>query len=252
MLNSKRTQPATIQQFLMCFACHALQADVPAGWRDVMLEHVQEVLPSLRNQELSMVLMALPKLGIKPSSDWLEACLDVVSSRFDSLWPQHLANIMWALASLGCLPDRTWMSQFYKASFQILNSFTPAELAITIWSLATLRIQPSDQWLDEFFDQTEVQLNRFGSRDLALTGWALGKMGLRPPQTWMRRFGTAVLAVKQGLTKAQVKQLMYALASFKLTNLDGWRRELYTAAGLKLGRRKSLYGQQVASTRDDV
>jgi hypothetical protein len=90
--------------------------------------------------------------------------------------------------------------------------------------------------LDEFFDQSETNWRSYSIQDLALMGYSLARLGLRPPQTWLKRYCAALLRRKSQLTKVCVRQVLVALAAFKVANLEGWRIELYGAAGLSLSR----------------
>jgi hypothetical protein len=203
------------------------------------------------------------------SPGFLDAVLEEIASRFGQLGPQALTTCAWVLARLRYVPPRTWLAGFFAASFKLLPSYRTQELAVTLWALAALRLYPGDPWLDEFFDTSEALLDAPASRagagagaggpaaggggsgsssgsregsyfstlDLAMTGYALAKLNLRPPKSWARRYCASVLRHKHELTKPLLRQVLVALGSFRIGNMDGWRSELYSAAGLRLTRR---------------
>jgi hypothetical protein len=243
------------------------QATPPPRWRTALADAAQDSLPDLRQPQLAMLLHALGAARSRGGAPgFLDAVLEELAARFDKLGPQALTTCAWALARLRHVPPRPWLAGYFTASFRLLPSYRTQELAVTLWALARLRLYPGDPWLDEFFDTSEALLDTpqlratamasngggggyaasaaagaagqgFSTLDLAMTGYALAQLNLRPPKSWARRYCASVLRHKGELTKPLLQQVLVALGSFRIGNMDGWRMELYAAAGFKLTRR---------------
>jgi hypothetical protein len=234
-----------------------LQATPPVHWCTTLADAAAAELPALRQPQLAMLLHALGTARSRAAGPGLlEPLLEELAARFSRLGPQALTTCAWALARLRHVPPRGWLAAFFGASFRLLPSYRTQELAVTLWALGRLRLYPGDPWLDEFFDTSEGLLDAggragggggggapeaagqaFSAVDLAMTGYALALLGLRPPKSWARRYCAAVLRRKKELSKPLLRQVLVALAAFRIGNMDGWRAELYAAAGLRLTRR---------------
>jgi hypothetical protein len=259
----------------LCSPPQPHQASPPPRWRAALSDAAAAELPALRQPHLAMLLHALGTARSRAAAPGLlEPLLEELAARFSRLGPQALTTCAWALARLRHVPPRGWLAGFFGASFRLLPSYRTQELAVTLWALGRLRLYPGDPWLDEFFDTSEGLLDvggrpddaavgggepggsggggggggaaaaaaaaagqAFSAVDLAMTGYALALLGLRPPKSWARRYCAAVLRHKRGLPKPLLRQVLVALAAFRIGNMDGWRAELYAAAGLRLTRR---------------
>ncbi|KAF5841153.1 hypothetical protein DUNSADRAFT_14156 [Dunaliella salina] len=78
---------------------------LPPQWSAAFLEASSTNMAAFSNQELALLVWALPRLRIVPSHTWMLALEGQVASRLHSLGPQDVSNLMWGMAQLKHRPD---------------------------------------------------------------------------------------------------------------------------------------------------
>jgi hypothetical protein len=90
------------------------------------------VAAEFNEREVSVVLHAVAKLGVKPERTVLRALESRAESIADDLNPQNVANTMWAFATLGRVPGDGLLRALESRAESIADDFDPQNVANTM------------------------------------------------------------------------------------------------------------------------
>jgi hypothetical protein len=181
--------------------------------------------------DMAFVLQSLVAAGpaAAPPQEWLVNYLAAVRSKLVNADPGSLAGILWAAAKLGGQPPVDWVNAAVSRGRQLLGSnymeagkyldvdFVPpldlVQLSDAVWGLVKLgadrkQLQPLTNML---VSKTHDRLSQLSPGQLVGVTWAVSRCGVALTQKWVNQLGSTLGPALEGLTDAQLSDLLVAL-----------------------------------------
>ena len=161
----------------------------------LLFSSVAGCVPRMRPRELSNVLGAMAKVGVRPGVELLDALCSASRLSLHMFQGQDLGSTAWALARLGYVPSPSWLSAFTVQSEACLPGMDAQALSNLLWAFARWDYAPPREMLRALVGSAAPQLRSCSPQALANLLWGLARQRYRPHAEWMEAYWGAVYGV---------------------------------------------------------
>ncbi|KAJ1479168.1 hypothetical protein T484DRAFT_1815329 [Baffinella frigidus] len=233
-------EPQDVSMLMLALAKMYIRPDT--GLLEAMQQRATATAGHFTPQIVSTLMSALSKMGItNPDAGLVEAMQGRARETAGDFIPQNVANLMLALAKMGIKPDAGLLEAMQERAKKTAGDFTPRDVSMLMSALSKMFIKNPDAGLVEAMQgRARETAGDFEPQSVSMLMLALAKMGIKPDAGLLEVMQARARETAVNCKPREVQMLRQAFATMGITPDAGLLEAMPARVGPREGAPKEL------------